>query len=123
MFEELGHVLVHRRKAVLALFIVAIIATGAIGSLVFSRLQDGGYSDPRSDSSKVLKYLNETFHVQTPAVVLLVDAGKTLSDPDVVLRATQLENSLRAESQVTRTLSYWSSGGSPVFVSKDQKAS
>ena len=123
MFEELGHVLVHRRKAVLALFIVAIIATGAIGSLVFSRLQDGGYSDPRSDSSKVLKYLNETFHVQTPAVVLLVDAGKTLSDPDVVLRATQLENSLRAESQVTRTLSYWSSGGSPDFVSNDQTAS
>jgi RND superfamily putative drug exporter len=40
-----------------------------------------------------------------------------------VLRATQLESAVRAESQVTRTLSYWSAGGNPVFVSKDKKAS
>jgi RND superfamily putative drug exporter len=123
MFEKLGHLLVRRRKAVLALFIIAIILTGAIGSLVFARLQNGGYSDPRSDSTKVNEYLLDTFHVQSPAVVLLVDAGTTLSDPDVVMRATQLENAIKAEPQVTRTLSYWSSGGSPVFVSKDKKAS
>ncbi len=123
MFEKLGHVLVRRRKAVLALFIIAVIATGAIGSLVFSRLQDGGYSDPKSDSAQVTQYLSETFNVQDPAVVLLVDAGTTLSDPDVVMRATNLENAINTDPEVTRTLSYWSSGGSPLFVSKDQKAS
>ncbi|MSZ46094.1 MAG: MMPL family transporter, partial [Actinobacteria bacterium] len=114
---------VRRRKAVLALFIIAVIATGAIGSLVFSRLQDGGYSDPKSDSAQVTQYLSETFNVQDPAVVLLVDAGTTLSDPDVVMRATNLENAINTDPEVTRTLSYWSSGGSPLFVSKDQKAS
>lgn len=123
MFEKLGHVLVRRRKAVLALFIIAVIATGAIGSLVFSRLQDGGYSDPKSDSAQVTQYLSETFNVQDPAVVLLVDAGTTLSDPDVVMRATNLESAINTDPEVTRTLSYWSSGGSPLFVSKDQKAS
>ncbi|CAB4617547.1 unannotated protein [freshwater metagenome] len=100
-----------------------MIATGAIGSLVFSRLQDGGYSDPKSDSAQVTQYLSETFNVQDPAVVLLVDAGTTLSDPDVVMRATNLENAINTDPEVTRTLSYWSSGGSPLFVSKDQKAS
>jgi len=123
MFEKLGHGLVRRKKSVLALFIVAVIASGAIGSLVFARLQNGGYSNPGSDSAKVGTYLTDTFHVQDPAVVLLVDAGAALTDPDVVMRATNLENAVKSEPGVTRTLSYWSAGGSPVFVSKDKKAS
>ena len=123
MFEKLGHGLVRRKKSVLALFIVAVIASGTVGSLVFARLQNGGYSDPGSDSAKVGKYLTDTFHVQDPAVVLLVDAGTSLNDPAVVARASTLENEVKAEAGVTRTLSYWSASGSPVFVSKDKKAS
>ena len=42
MFEKLGRTLFRRRKAVLAGFIVATIAAGVIGSLVFSRLEGGG---------------------------------------------------------------------------------
>ena len=42
MFEKLGHFLVRRRKSVLAGFIVATIAAGVIGSLVFARLRGRG---------------------------------------------------------------------------------
>ena len=42
MFEKLGIFIVRRGKSVLATFIVAVIASGAIGSLVFSRLDSGG---------------------------------------------------------------------------------
>ena len=122
MFEKLGHGLVRRRKTVLALFIVAVIATGAVGSLVFARLQNGGYSDPSSDSAKVGKYLTDTFHVKDPAITLIVDAGKDASDPAVVMQATKLEAQVAAEPGVVKTLSYWSAGGAPTLKSKDGKA-
>ena len=123
MFEKLGQLVVRKKKSVLALFIIAVILAGGIGSLVFARLQDGGYSDPGSDSAKVATYLTDTFKVKDPAIVLIVDAGKNVSDPGVVLRATNLENKLRQESGITQTFSYWSAGGNPIFLSKDKKAS
>ena len=52
MFEKLGHLVVRRRKSMTALFIIGILAAGAIGSLVFNRLDSGGYSNPQSDSYK-----------------------------------------------------------------------
>ena len=45
MFEKLGHLIVKRRKRTLALFFLAIITLGGVGSMVFSRLDSGGYSD------------------------------------------------------------------------------
>ena len=122
MFEKLGHGLVRRRKSVLALFIVAIIVTGAVGSLVFARLQNGGYSDPHSDSAKAAKYLTDTFHVKDPAIVLIADAGKDIANPAVVLNATKLETQLSQEADVVKTLSYWSAGGAPTLRSTDGKA-
>ncbi len=53
MFESLGHLIAKRKKAVLSLFLLATILSGAIGSQVFSRFDSGGYSDPNSDSVKV----------------------------------------------------------------------
>jgi hypothetical protein len=44
MFERLGHVLVRRRKGALALFIIGILVAGTVGSLIFTRLDSGGYS-------------------------------------------------------------------------------
>ena len=59
MFENLGRVLVNYRKAATALFIIGILVAGAVGSLIFSRLDSGGYSDPNSDSYKVYEYLRD----------------------------------------------------------------
>jgi len=55
MFEKLGHVLVKRRKSAVILFIVGILVAGGVGSMVFNRLDSGGYSNPNSDSYKVYK--------------------------------------------------------------------
>ena len=52
MFERLGHLVFHRSKAVLIVFTIAILGAGGIGSLAFSKLDSGGYSDQSSDSAK-----------------------------------------------------------------------
>ena len=119
MFESLGHVIAIHKKAVLSIFILVTILAGALGSQVFARFDTGGYSDPNSDSAKVWDYLDETFKVKDPSVVLVVDAkDKSVDDPSVVAIATELESQVRAESSAESVLSYWSSGGAPSLKSK-----
>ena len=119
MFERLGHMIAHKKKVVLSLFLLATILAGGIGSQVFARFDTGGYSDPNSDSAKVWDYLDETFKVKDPSVVLVIDAkDKSVDDPSVVAIATELESQVRAESSAESVLSYWSSGGAPSLKSK-----
>lgn len=119
MFEQLGHVLVRRRKSVLAGFIVAVIASGVIGSLVFARLDGGGYSDPGSDSAKAATYLTDTFKVKDPAIIFIIDAGKDVGDPAVAAEVAPIEADLRSTPGIAKTLSYWSAGGAKQLVSAD----
>ena len=120
MFESLGHVIARHKKAVLSLFLLVTIFAGAIGSQVFSRFDSGGYSDPNSDSAKVWEYLDQTFKVKDPAVVLVVDGkGKSVDDPEVVASAQKIESKVRSESSAENVISYWSAGGAPAFKSKD----
>jgi len=123
MFEKLGHLIVRRRKAAMITFIVGVLAAGAIGSMVFSRLDSGGYSNPNSDSYKVYNYLNDTLKESDPTVVMVVDAGDTdVSDPVMAQKAADLEAQILKEADVDRTLSFWSSGGQAAFKSTDGKA-
>ena len=122
MFETLGHFLVRNRKRTLAIFIVAVIALGGIGSLVFARLSTGGYSDPNSDSAKVATYLTNTFHVKDPAISLIVNSLTSATNPTVVATAQKLEAAIRKEPGVVKTLSFWSAGGAPTLLSQDKKS-
>ena len=123
MFERLGHVLVKYRKIAVSLFVIGILLAGAIGSLIFSRLDSGGYSNPKSDSYKVYEYLRDELKVQDPAVVVVVDAGQTdVTDPIVSQKALALEKKMGQEDGVTKTVSFWSSGGEATLQSSDGKA-
>lgn len=122
MFEKLGHTLVRRRKAVLALFTVILIAGGVSSSLLIPRLDNGGYNDPKSDSVKAATYLASTFKVKDPALALVVQSNNSVTDPTTVSDETSLENSISHEAGVTRTLSYWSAGGAAALKSTDGKA-
>ena len=123
MFERLGHLLVRRRKSAVALFVIGILVAGAVGSLIFSRLDSGGYSNPNSDSYKVYEYLRDELKVEDPSVVVVVDSGNLqITDPEVTQKALALEARMGKEKDVTKTLSYWSSGGEATLKSSDGKA-
>ena len=120
MFESLGHLIARRKKSVLSIFILVTILAGAIGSQVFNRFDSGGYSDPKSDSAKVWQYLDDTFKVKDPAIVLVVDAkNRSVDDPSVVATAEKLEAEVRNEASAESVLSYWSAGRVPSLKSKD----
>jgi len=123
MFENLGRVLVNYRKAATALFIIGILVAGAVGSLIFSRLDSGGYSDPNSDSYKVYEYLRDDLKVEDPAVVVVIDAGdRDVTEPTVAQQALALEKLMAQEEGVTRTLSFWGAGSDANLKSADGKA-
>ena len=119
MFETLGRKIVKRKRLTVSLFLLAVVAAGAVGSTAIAKLDSGGYNDPGSDSAKAAKYLSETFHVKDPAVILVVKSAGLISDPATVADATALEKELAADSNVDSTLSYWSAGGAPALASKD----
>lgn len=122
MFEKLGHLIVKRRKRTLSLFFVSIIILGGVGSLVFTKLDSGGYSDPNSESAKVWTYLTDTFKVKDPAVVLVVKSATSVEDPEVIATALELESKVRAEPSAEKVLSYWSAGKIPTLRSNDGKS-
>jgi putative drug exporter of the RND superfamily len=123
MFENLGRVLVDYRKAAVALFVIGILVAGAVGSLIFSRLDSGGYSDPNSDSYKVYEYLRDDLKVEDPAVVVVIDAGnRDVTEPAVAQQALALEKLMAQEEGVTRTLSFWGAGSDANLKSADGKA-
>ena len=103
MFEKLGHLVVRRRKSMMAFFIIGILAAGTIGSLVFSRLDSGGYSNPNSDSYKVYEYLHDTLKISDPNIVVAVDAGDLqVTDPTVAEKARKLESEMLKVAGVSK---------------------
>jgi RND superfamily putative drug exporter len=123
VFNALAHMVVRRRKSTLIIFLLVIIAAGGIGSLAFSKLDSGGYSDPKSESARAAKYLTSHFHVKDPGIVLIVDSGSHLvSELTVTASATRLETAIRRVPGVAQTLSYWSTGKLASLQSRDGKA-
>jgi RND superfamily putative drug exporter len=91
--------------------------------LALSRLDSAGYSDPNSDSDKVYEYLNDELKVSDPAVVVVVDSGSIdVTDPSITERGLALEKKIAQEAGVSKTLSYWTSGGEVTLKSSDGKA-
>ena len=122
MFEKLGGFIVRRRKSVLVIFLLGTLAAGAIGSLAFGKLDSGGYSDPRSESAKATTYIIEKFKVQEPIITLVVDSKTSVDDAQVAASALALEKEIQSVKGISKTYSYWSTGGAPTMRSTDGKA-
>ena len=122
MFEKLGAFIVAHKKSVLVLFILLTLAAGGIGSLAFGKLDSGGYSDPNSESAKATTYIIEKFKVQEPIVTLVVDSKTNVDDAQVIANASALEREIQQVKGVSKTYSYWSTGGAPTMRSTDGKA-
>ena len=123
MFERLGHFIVRRSKAVLIVYTLTILVAGGVGSLAFGKLDSGGYSDLSSESSQAATYLTEKFGVVEPVAVLVVDTGdKPVDDAQISQDAIALEKKIAQVPGISKTLSFWSTGGAPSMKATDGKA-
>jgi putative drug exporter of the RND superfamily len=100
-----------------------VLTAGTVGTMVFSRLDSGGYSNPNSDSYQVYNYLNKNLKIADPNVVVVVDSGNTaITDPAIAAKAQELEAEMAKAPGVTKVVSYWSAGGEKTLAASDGKA-
>ena len=76
MFTHLGRFVVRRRRLILALTALFVVAAAVVGTNVFDRLGRRGFDDPGSESYNARKFLEDELRAGDPDVVLLVDAWR-----------------------------------------------
>jgi RND superfamily putative drug exporter len=120
MFTRLGRFTVRRRRRILVLTALFIVAAAGLGSAAFGRLQDGGFNDPGSESSRATHVLNEQFHTGDPNVVVLLESRSGLVDGAAATRqGLALTRKVAATPGNEQVASYWSLGGAPALRSTD----
>jgi RND superfamily putative drug exporter len=124
MFGWLGRLAVRRRRLVLALSVLFVVAAGAGGAGVFGALEDGGFEDPGAESTWAEEFLDEQLGTTEPEVVLLVEAaaGADVDAPQVADAGTALGEAIAAEDHVASVESYWSLDRAPPMRSTDGEA-
>ncbi|HZA76145.1 MAG TPA: MMPL family transporter [Acidimicrobiales bacterium] len=122
MFSSLGRFTVRRRRLVLALTVLFVLAAGAGGAGAFGALEDEGFEDPGSESYRASRFLEEEVGAREPEMILLVesvDPDADVDHPAVAAAGTDLTEALVAEPGVAAVASYWSPGGAPELRSAD----
>ena len=125
LFARLGHLVYRRRKAVLALTGLFVAFAGLWGTAVFGALDGGGFDDPQSESSRAVTALEADLGRSATDVVVVYRApegsGLTVDSPEFRAAVSGALDALPADDVVAVT-SFWSTGGAPLFVSQDRRA-
>ncbi len=120
MFTRIGHLTVRRRRLVLVLTGVGLVLAAVLGTGVFARLQNGGFNDPGSESTRATDLLEEHFGTGAPNALLVIEAHDGSVDSAESAAAGLEITELVAGLTVTDdTVSYWSLGAPAPLRSDD----
>lgn len=122
MFERLGQFVVSRRKSIVAVYLLALVIAGAVGSGVFANLKSQGYDNLSSDSARVDTILKSDFNDQDASALLIIDSPLNVDEPTARSNAEKIIAKVSVEPNVERVTSYWNSGQSSSLRSTDGKA-
>ena len=122
MITSLAHRVVRHRRAVLVAAAVVLLASFAYGGKVATKLNSGGFDDPRAESTLAAHALNTQFGTGDPNLVLLVTARSgTVDSPAVAAAGRALTAQLGSTRYVAGAVSYWTLGSPPPLKSRDAR--
>jgi RND superfamily putative drug exporter len=111
MLRRLAWFTVRRRRPVLALSALFLVAAAAIGAGAFGVLKAGGFEDPGAESTRATDALDDVFDTGDPNVVLLVRSPSGTVDDAAAARAgADLTDRLAQIPDVADVASYWTMG-------------
>jgi RND superfamily putative drug exporter len=112
-----------RRPLATLLSFVALVGLSAIGGLqVFPAMQSAGYSDPNSDSSRVVTVLKEDFGDHPPELAIIVDFNRSADDPESEATTTSIVEKLSKLDGIDQVATYYSLGRPDSLKSIDGEA-
>ena len=115
--RRLGHLVLRRRRLVLALALAFLPLAALLGGGVKDHLSSGGFTDPASESARAARRLESRFSTGAPNVVVLVTARggaeASVDDPAVEAAGLALAHRLAAEPGMRAVISYWSAFHAP----------
>ncbi|GAA3809404.1 MMPL family transporter [Sphaerisporangium flaviroseum] len=121
MFESLGRGVYRGRWSLLLLGLAFAVFAGVWGAEVFGRLADGGFEDPKAESTTEARWNEEWFGGTTPDVVVLYrHPSLTVTDQEF---RDSVHGSLRAlpRAPIDTVTTLWSSGAGHL-ASRDRHA-
>jgi RND superfamily putative drug exporter len=123
MFEAWGRILFRRRRLVLVIAAVGIVAAAVWGTGVFRSLQSaGGFAPPASQSQREASLAARAFGRDAGDVVLLYTSQSQTVHAPAYRSAVTSSLARLPRSRVTGVQTYWSTG-SPAFASSDGRVS
>jgi RND superfamily putative drug exporter len=123
MLTRLGRFTVRRRRLVLSLTALFVVAAAVLGTRAFGVLQGGGFDDPSSESARAASLVDHRFADADPDVVLVVrgrDAG--VDDQAVRDAAATVVAEARQVPGVDHLVSYWDAGSPKEMRSDDGRS-
>ncbi len=120
MFTALGHLIVRRRKSIIAMTMIGLVVAIGLGIGVFGQLSNGGFDDPNSESVAAADLLQDEFDTGGADLVAVVTAESGgVDDPAVAAAGAELTAELAAAPGTDDVASYWSLGAPPPLRSED----
>ncbi|WP_157249175.1 MMPL family transporter [Nonomuraea typhae] len=121
MFESAGRIVYRGRWTLLVLSLALAVLAAPFGLEVFGRMSDGGFADPKADSTTAARWNDEWYGGNAPDVVVLYRHPRVkVADPRF---KKAVHDSLRRlpASHVRRLATYWTTAA-PTMVSADKHA-
>jgi RND superfamily putative drug exporter len=120
MFTAIGRFAATRARWILVVAMVGLIAAGAVGFTVFSKLKPEGFADPAAESSQAQNIIDDEFGGQIDVVAMVSVKDGSVDDAEVKAAATDLAQRIEDDPAVTEAVSYWGTGA-PSLRSEDSK--
>ena len=121
MFERAGRLVYRGRWTLLVLSLAAALLVAPLGMELFGRMADGGFEDPRADSTTAARWSDDWYGEHTPDVVVLYHHPSVKArDPRYRKAVHDALRALPAE-HVGALATYWTTG-SKLMVSKDGRS-
>ena len=119
MIESIARAVVRRRRAVLVAAALVLLASFAYGGRVATKLNTGGFDDPKAESTLAGTALATQFHTGDPNLVMIVTAKSgSVDSPAVAAAGRALTAQLGRTRYVTGAVSYWTLGSPPPLKSR-----
>jgi RND superfamily putative drug exporter len=110
VFHRIGILVTTRARLVLAVGILALVASAYVGVSAFGKLEPEGFDDPASESSRAAAVLADEFGGSADYLFVVTAEAGTVDSDDAAAAGRELTERLRQDPSLAHVTSYFETG-------------